>query len=147
TWLEISAGLPARKWVSRLVASRYKLGTVYITQNGKRDDDFAPYVWRSDNFGRTWQNISSGIPFGPVNVMREDVRDPDTIYLGTDSAVFISRDRGQSWHVLGGNLPTLYVHDLVIHPRDNIIVIATHGRGMWALDADPLAIKKAEEEE
>jgi len=147
TWMEISAGLPARKWVSRLLASRYKLGTVYITQNGKRDDDFAPYVWRSDNFGRTWQNISSGIPLGPVNVIREDVRDPDTIYLGTDSAVFISRDRGQSWHVLGGNLPALYVHDLVIHPRDNIIVIATHGRGMWALDIGALVEKKAEVEE
>ncbi len=147
TWLEISSGLPARKWVSRLVASRYKLGTVYMTQNGKRDDDFAPYVWRSDNFGRTWQNIGSGIPLGPVNVIREDVRDPDTLYLGTDSSVFVSRDRGQSWHVLGGNLPALYVHDLVIHPRDNIIVIATHGRGMWALDADPLGKKKAAIEE
>lgn len=147
TWMEISAGLPARKWVSRLVASSYKLGTVYMTQNGKRDDDFAPYVWRSDNFGRTWQNISSGIPLGPVNVIREDVRDPDTLYLGTDNAVFISRDRGQSWHILGGNLPALYVHDLVIQPRDNIIVIATHGRGMWALDADPLAKKKVDGEE
>lgn len=147
TWREISAGLPARKWVSRLVASRYKLGTVYMTQNGKRDDDFTPYVWRSDDYGKTWQKIADGIPLGPVNVIGEDVRDPDTLYLGTDSAVFISRDRGKSWHVLGGNLPTAYVHDLVIHPRDNIIVIATHGRGMWALDADPLSKKKSETEE
>ena len=147
TWLEISAGLPARKWVSRLVASCYSLGTVYMTQNGKRDDDFTPYVWKSDDYGKTWKNIASGIPLGPVNVIREDVRDPDTLYLGTDSAVFISRDRGMNWQILGGNLPALYVHDLVIHPRDNIIVIATHGRGMWALDADPLNKKKAEIEE
>jgi len=146
-WREISAGLTARKWVSRLVASRYKLGTVYMTQNGKRDDDFTPYVWRSDDYGKTWQNIAGGIALGPVNVIREDVRDPDTLYLGTDSAVFISRDRGKSWHVLGGNLPTAYVHDLVIHPRENILVIATHGRGMWVLDADPLAKKKVESEE
>jgi len=147
TWRDISAGLPARKWISRLVASRYKLGTVYMTQNGKRDDDFTPYLWRSDDYGKTWQNIAGGIALGPVNVIREDVRDLDTLYLGTDSAVFISRDRGKSWHVLGGNLPTAYVHDLVIHPRDNIIVIATHGRGMWALDADPLSKKKSETEE
>jgi len=146
-WQEITAGLPVQKWVSRLVASRYKLGTVYMTQNGKRDDDFTPYAWKSDDYGKTWQNIAGGIPLGPVNIIREDVRDPDTLYLGTDSAVFVSRDSGKSWHMLGGNLPTAYVHDLVIHPRENIIVIATHGRGMWALDADPLNKKKEEAEE
>ena len=145
-WQEITAGLPARKWVSRLAASQHKLGTVYLTQNGKRDDDFTPYVWRSEDFGKTWRNIAGGIPLGPVNVIREDGRDPDTLYLGTDSAVFISKDGGKGWQILGGNLPTAYVHDLVIHPRENLIVIATHGRGMWALDAD-LLIKKKDEAE
>ena len=145
-WQEITPGLPRGKWVSRLAASAHQLGTVYLAQNGKRDDDFTPYAWRSDDYGKTWQNIAAGIPLGPVNVIREDGRDPGTLYLGTDNTVFVSRDRGGSWQVLGGNLPSVYVHDLVIHPRENIVVIATHGRGMWALDAGPLVPKKAEEE-
>ena len=135
TWQEIVAGLPAKKWISRLVASAYDIGTVYMTQNGKRDDDFTPYVWKSADFGKTWQNIAKGIPLGPVNVIREDPKNNAILYLGTDSGVFVSQDSGKNWHVLGGNLPAVYVHDLIIHPRDNIIVIATHGRGMWAMDA------------
>ena len=102
-WRQIGTGLPARKWVSRLVASQHRLGTVYLTQNGKREDDFTPYAWKSDDYGKTWQNIAAGVPLGPVNVIREDHRDPGILYLGTDSAVFISRDQGKSWHVLGAN--------------------------------------------
>jgi photosystem II stability/assembly factor-like uncharacterized protein len=146
-WQEITAGLPAGKWVSRLVASQHELGTVYLTQNGKRDDDFTPYAWRSDDFGRTWSSIVAGIPLGPVNVIREDPRDRDLLYLGTDNAVFCSRDRGRNWDLLGGNLPSVYVHDLVLQPRENILVIATHGRGMWAMDAGPLVAKRPETED
>ncbi len=138
SWREITPGQAAGKWVSRLVASRFQMGTVYLTQNGKRDDDFTPYVWKSDDYGRTWRSIANGVPLGPVNVIREDPSDAATLYLGTDGAVFISRDNGASWQVLGGNLPWAYVHDLAYHPRDQVVVIATHGRGMWALDAVPL---------
>jgi photosystem II stability/assembly factor-like uncharacterized protein len=137
-WTEIAAGLPYGKWVSRIVASAHELGTVYMTQNGKRDDDFTPYVWKSDDFGKTWADISKGIPFGPVNVIREDPEKGDILYVGTDGGVFVTTDRGKTWEALGAGLPTVYVHDLVIHPRDNVVVIATHGRGMWALDANPV---------
>jgi photosystem II stability/assembly factor-like uncharacterized protein len=137
-WSEIMAGLPDRKWISRIVASAYDLGTVYMTQNGKRDDDFTPYVWKSHDFGQTWESISGDIPFGPVNVIREDPVDRNILYVGTDGGVFVSKDQGGSWSVLGADLPMVYVHDLIIHPRDNVIVIATHGRGMWALDVDPV---------
>ena len=139
SWQEITPTQSAGKWVSRLVASRHKMGTVYMAQNGKRDDDFTPYVWRSDDFGRTWRDIAAGVPLGPVNVIREDPRAPGILYLGSDGTVFVSRDDGASWQVLGGNLPWAYVLDLVLHPRENIVVIATHGRGMWALDVAPLA--------
>ena len=137
-WLEITPAAPPQKWISRLVASAFEPGLVYMTQNGKRDDDATPYVRRSADFGKTWQDISKGIPAGPVNVIREDPVDRNILYLGTDLGVYVSPDAGRSWRVLGGNLPACYVHDLVIHPRDNIIVIATHGRGMWALDANPV---------
>ena len=138
TWQEVTRGLPYQKWVSRIVASAFNLGTVYLTQNGKRDDDFTPYVWKSTDYGKTWVSIAGNIPLGPVNVIREDPVDKNILYVGTDLAVYATKDGGKTWNVLGGNLPTTYVHDLIIHPRENIVVIATHGRGMWALDANPV---------
>ena len=140
-WAEIAAGLPARKWISRLVASQHDLATVFMAQNGKRDDDVAPYLWKSSDYGKTWMDISKGIPLGPVNVVREDPVNRDILYVGTDQAVYVTTDGGKTWQVLGANLPSTYVHDLIVHPRDNIVVIATHGRGMWALDATPVNAK------
>ncbi|MGD1008962.1 MAG: hypothetical protein ABR951_02300 [Candidatus Aminicenantales bacterium] len=137
-WQEITAGLAPGKWMSRVVASAYKLGTVYLTQNGKREDDFTPYVWKSADYGKTWTNIAAGIPVGPVNVIREDPVNENILYVGTDMGVYVTTDGGKTWMALGANLPTAYVHDLIIHSRDNVIVIATHGRGMWALDANPV---------
>jgi photosystem II stability/assembly factor-like uncharacterized protein len=133
-WTEVSKGLAKDKWISRIVSSKYKLSLVYLTQNGKRDDEFTPYVWKSEDYGQTWKDISSNIPIGPVNVIREDPFNKNILYLGTDAGVFVSKNGGESWEVLG-DLPSTYVHDLIIHPRDNVIVIATHGRGMWVLDA------------
>jgi photosystem II stability/assembly factor-like uncharacterized protein len=138
TWTEIMAGLPYQKWVSRIAASAFDLGTVYMTQNGKRDDDFTPYVWKSTDFGKTWTSIAATIPIGPVNVIREDPVDRNVLYVGTDTGVYVSTNGGKQWNVLGSGLPATYVHDLVIHPRDNVIVIATHGRGMWVIDAEPI---------
>ena len=132
------AGLPHQKWVSRIVASQFDVATVYMTQNGKRDDDVVPYIWKSTDYGKTWVDISKGIPLGPVNVIREDPIDPNILYVGTDQAVYVTTDGAKTWNVLGSNLPSTYVHDLIIHPRDNIVVIGTHGRGMWALDANPV---------
>ena len=138
TWTEIMKGLPYQKWVSRIVASAFDIGTVYMTQNGKRDDDFTAYVWKSTDFGKTWISIVGNIPLGPVNVIREDPSNKSILYVGTDAGVYATTDGGKTWNTLGSNLPTAYVHDLIIHPRDNIIVIATHGRAMWALDAEPI---------
>jgi photosystem II stability/assembly factor-like uncharacterized protein len=143
TWTEIVAGLPYQKWVSRIVASAFDLGTVYMTQNGKRDDDFTPYVWKSTDFGKTWTSLVANIPMGPVNVIREDPVDRRILYVGTDTGVYVSTDGGKAWNTIGTNLPAAYVHDLVVHPRDNVMVIATHGRGMWVLDVDPINKKSA----
>ena len=136
-WNEITIGLMKNKWISRVIASGNKMSRVYLTQNGKRDDDFAPYVWKSEDYGKTWDNITANIPLGPVNVIREDPSDEKVLYVGTDTGVYASTNRGKSWSVLG-NLPTVYVQDLVIQPRDNILVIATHGRGIWAIDITPI---------
>jgi photosystem II stability/assembly factor-like uncharacterized protein len=138
TWKPIMRGLPFQKWVSRIIASAFDMGTVYMTQNGKRDDDFNVYIWKSSDFGETWEDISGNIPLGPVNAIREDPVDRNILYVGTDVGVYVTKDGGKTWSVLGKNLPSCYVHDLIIHPRDNIIVVATHGRGMWAINANPV---------
>lgn len=134
TWKEIVRGLPYRKWVSQITASKYDINTVYMTQNGKRDDDFRAYIWKSTDQGRNWKDISSNIPCGPVNVIREDPENSNVLYAGTDFGVYVSLNRGKSWEVLSKDIPTTYVQDLVIHPRDSILVAGTHGRGVYALD-------------
>jgi photosystem II stability/assembly factor-like uncharacterized protein len=146
-WQEIMDGLPYQKWVSRIAASSFEMGTVYMTQNGKRDDDFTPYVWKSTNYGKTWIDISKGIPLGPMNVIREDPKNKNILYVGTDCGVYVTNDGGKTWNVLGTGLPMTYVHDLVIHPRDNIIAIGTHGRGVWVLDANKINLPKTQRPE
>lgn len=133
-WKEIVKGLPYGKWVSELVASKYDADVVYMSQNGKRDDDFTPYLWKSTDCGDTWNSIVNNLPTGPVNVIKEDPINPNILYVGNDFGVYVSFNGGNKWHSLQANLPTTYVHDLVIHPRENIMIIGTHGRGAWAMD-------------
>jgi hypothetical protein len=134
TWAELTIKLPYVKWVSEIAASAYKEGTVYLAQNGKRDDDFAAYIWKSDNYGQTWKDITGNIPCGPVNVIKEDPKNKDILYVGTDLGAYVTLNGGKDWHLLACKFPTTYVHDLIVHPRENILVAATHGRGMYAMD-------------
>jgi photosystem II stability/assembly factor-like uncharacterized protein len=134
-WSNVTAALPARKWVSSIVPSRHTDGVVYVTARGREDDDFAVYVHKSTDQGRSFRSIATNIPAGSVNVVREDPVDSNTLYVGTDFGAFVSTNGGREWHVLGGNLPSTQVSDLQIHPRDHVIVISTYGRGMWAMDA------------
>jgi len=141
TWTEITAGLPYNKHVWTIAASKYDQATVYITLIGRHDDDFAPYVYKSTDYGKTWANISGNIPGGPTNVIREDPKKKDVLYVGTDYGVYVTTDGGKTWNCLGSGLPNAPVWDLQIHPRDNMLVIATNGRGMWVID-DLTALQK-----
>lgn len=134
SWTEIIKGLPYNKQVSRIVASKYDKGTVFLTLNGRRDDDFADYIYKSTDYGKTWADISGNMPGGPVNVIREDPKNKDVLYVGTDLGVYVTIDGGKKWHVLANSLPICFVWDLIIHPRDNALVIATNGRGMYVID-------------
>jgi photosystem II stability/assembly factor-like uncharacterized protein len=134
-WTELTANVPARRWYSRVVPSQHTDGTVYITQRGREDDDFGVYVYKSADFGKTFTSLAANLPAGPVNVIGEDPTASDTLYLGTDFGAFVTTDGGKQWRVLGGNLPSTQVSDLQYHARDNIIVISTYGRGMYAMDA------------
>jgi len=135
TWTELTSALPARKWISRITPSRHTEGMLYLTQRGREDDDFAPYIYKSTDNGKTFTSIAANVPAGPVNVIREDPIDPNRLYVGTDFGAFVSADGGRAWQVLGSNLPSTQVSDLQVHPRDHVIVISTYGRGMWAMDA------------
>ncbi len=134
SWTDITKGLPYRKHVSRIIASAYDKGTVYLSLNGKRDDDFAAYLYKSTDYGQNWVDIKGNIPCGPVNVVREDPNNEKVLYVGTDLGVYVTADGGHTWYVLGSGLPSTFVHDIVVHPRDNVLVAATHGRGMWVID-------------
>ncbi len=134
TWTDLGKGLPAGKWISRVAASQYDEATVYLTQNGKTDNDFQVYVWKSTDYGATWTDISGNLPGGPVNVIFEDPEHKGVLYVGSDQGTFVSTDDGAKWEVLGIGLPITFVHDLKIHQPSRTAVIATHGRGMWKLD-------------
>jgi photosystem II stability/assembly factor-like uncharacterized protein len=137
TWTDIGRNLPLamKKWVSRIVPSKYDAGTVFVAQRGREDDDFNPYLWKSADYGATWTSIAANIPSGSINVIREDPSVKDLLYAGNDFGVYVSRNGGAKWDVLGANLPSVEVSDLQIHPRDRMIVISTYGRGMWVMDA------------
>jgi hypothetical protein len=133
TWERVQDGLPA-KWVSRVVASAHKEGRVYATHTGFREDDFRAYAFRSDDFGETWEAITGKLPCESVNVIGEDPRDPDVLYLGTDLGVYVSGNGGSTWYALSADLPTTPVHDLEVQPEAYELVIGTHGRSVFVLD-------------
>ena len=134
-WTEITKGLPERVHVSRLVASKYDAGTVYITLSDRREDNIKPYLFRSTDYGKTWTALVTDLPASPVNVVREDPKNANILYCGTDLGVYISKDKGKSWQSIQGNLPaTVSVNDLFVHPRDYNLVIGTYGRGVWVVD-------------
>jgi len=132
TWIDVST--PQKdKWVSRVVASKYDENTVYVAQNGYREDDFSAYLWKSTDRGRTWTSIVGNLPAESINVVREDPNKKDLLYVGTDMGVYVSYDGGKKWETLHGGLVNTPVHDLVIQPRENEMVIASHARSVWAL--------------
>jgi photosystem II stability/assembly factor-like uncharacterized protein len=128
-------GVPNGLWASRVEASHFSEGTCYLTFEGHRSDDFKPYVFKTTDYGKTWTSITNNLPDGqPVYVIREDPKNRNLLFLGTEFAVFFSRNGGSSWTNLNLNMPTVAFHDLLIHPRDNDLIAATHGRGFWILD-------------
>jgi photosystem II stability/assembly factor-like uncharacterized protein len=134
-WTELTSKLAVRRWISRVTPSAHAEGTVYVTQRGREDDDFAAYIYRSTDFGRTFTSIVNNIPAGPVNVIREDPRNANILYVGTDFGVYVSTNGGAKWEVLGSNLPSVQVSDLQLDTKNELLVISTYGRGMWVFDA------------
>ncbi len=128
-------GLPANTWCSRVEASHFESGTAYAAFDGHRTGDHRPYLFKTADFGRTWTSITSNLPdFGWIHVVREDVRNRRLLFAGTEFGIFASLDGGAGWFSFKNNLPTVAVHDLAVHPRENDLIIGTHGRGIWIMD-------------
>lgn len=138
TWKNITdkvSGVPKNTYVSRVVPSRYAEGTAFLTLDGHRADDYNTYVFVTTDYGDSWKSIKGNLPAGvTARVIREHPRNQNLLFLGTEFGAYVSFDRGGRWTRLKGNLPLVRVDDIQIHPRDNALVLATHGRSVWVLD-------------
>ena len=136
TFTEVSRnvpGLPDGSYPSRIAASHASAGTAWVSFDRHRDGDFAPYLYRTTDFGMTWTALHGGLPSGSINGIAEHPENPDVVFIGTEHALWVSTTRGADWAKVP-NLPTTLYDDLIIHPRDLDLVIGTHGRGVWILD-------------
>jgi len=141
-WKNITSrfpGMPGKRWVSRVVASRYNAGTAYLAFDGHRSDDVTTYLFKSTDYGDSWKPMKGDLPGAtPVRVVREDVKNPHLLFAGTESAAYASFDDGGHWVRIMNNLPTVPVADLIVHPRDGDLIAATHGRSFYVMDISPL---------
>ena len=131
--------LPEFTWCSRVSASKFAEGRCYVTFDGHRNNDFKPYVYVTEDYGKTWTKLHNSLPeFDSTYVIKEGLNNPDLLILGSEMGLRFSMDRGKTWAKFVNDFPTVSVHDVQIHPRDLDLVIATHGRGLWTMDIAPL---------
>jgi photosystem II stability/assembly factor-like uncharacterized protein len=144
TWTNVAANLPGLgpdAVISALEPSRTAKCTAYAGAERHLSDDYQPYVFKTTDCGKTWTNLAAGLPATAyVQVIREDRKNPNLLYLGTEIGLFVSWDAGRTWvSATGKTLPAAPVHEVLVHPRENDLLIATHGRGVFILDdATPL---------
>ena len=146
TWTNITSkfpGVPKNAYVSQLSASAHDVNVVYATFDNHYNDDYGSYVYASVDGGNNFRSIGEGLPKGhAVTTMAEDPINPSVLYSGTEFGLFVSPDRGGKWMRIRSNLPTVPIHEIVFHPRDKDMIVATHGRSIWILD-DATPIRQA----
>lgn len=128
------ADVPANTWVSYVEASRTAAGTAYVTLEGHRNDDKNPYIFKTTDFGATWTALATDKIKSFCHVIKEDPVNPNLLFLGTEMGLYLSIDAGKNWVRFNGNVPQTPVMDLMIHPREHDLIIATHGRGIMIVD-------------
>ena len=142
SWKDLSSGIPRKVrglWVSRVDASHFEEGRCYVSYTGYREDQFEPHVFVTEDYGLTFMSISGDLPDNEaINVVREDPRDPDIVYVGSEGGAYVTVERGGRWRRLGKGLPRVAVHDLIVHPEEPDVIVGTHGRGIHILDVSAL---------
>lgn len=141
TWTKISNNIPKEMqglYVSRVTPSAFKEGRVYVSLNGYRNDNFGAYLLVSEDYGATWTKLGNDLPMEPINVVTEDPKKENIIYVGTDNGLYASFNMGKSFKVLDHNLPRVPVHDIVVQKRENELVIGTHGRSIYITKLDAI---------
>jgi len=134
-----AAGAPANYWVSRVFPSPYDAGTCFVSKTGWRFDEFKSCLYRTTDYGETWISISGNLPSNKsINVVVQDRKNPDLLFVGTELGVYVTIDAGTTWVPFKNNMPWVEVTDMVIHPRENDLVVASYGRGAWIADIAPL---------
>ncbi|MDR3689463.1 MAG: FlgD immunoglobulin-like domain containing protein [Fimbriimonas sp.] len=142
TWTNVTLaipGLPKNTWCSRVLASKWAEGRAYATFDGHRENDFKPYLYVTEDYGKTWKSLAGSLPDNDsLYVVTEGEKNRDLLYLGSEMSLRISLDTGKSWTRFRTKFPTVAVHDLLVHPRELDLVIGTHGRSIWTLDVSGL---------
>lgn len=138
-WIDISKGLPEHFAVTDIIASKHKKGRVIVSLNGFKFDNSTAEIYLSENFGKDWRKISNSIPLEPVNAIAEDPANENIIYAGTDNGLYISLNKGNKFYpVSREQLPAVSVHDIKVHPRENDLIVGTHGRSVYIADVENL---------
>lgn len=137
-WNDVTSqlsGLPKESWINTFEPSSHFAGTAYVAINNYRNNDFNNYIYKTTDYGKTWTSVAGDLPADRVaRTLREDPRNPNVLYLGTELGLFYSNNGGKNWVELKSNMPTMPFNDLVIQTRDNDLVLGTHARGVWILD-------------
>jgi photosystem II stability/assembly factor-like uncharacterized protein len=121
--------------ISRIEPSHFDPNTCYVALDNHRNDDWKPYLFKTSDMGRTWTNVTGNLPSdGNINALREDYDNPNLLFVGTEYGLFVSLDGGREWKKFMQGMPNVRVDDILIHPRDRDLIIATHGRSIWILD-------------
>jgi photosystem II stability/assembly factor-like uncharacterized protein len=138
TWKNISKNLPQDMWVSKVYASSHNEKVIYASLNGYRWDNFSPYLYKSENYGKTWTSLSSNLPDSPINVVIEDNINQNILYVGNDHGVYVSLDSGTNWEPFSSGLTSAAVHDLVIQKDENHLLVGTHGRSIYLTEIEKI---------
>lgn len=137
SWKDVTTNipeLPANTWCSFVYASTFAEGTAFVTFDGHRMGDMNPYLYKTTDFGKTWNSIIDDNVKGYCHTVSQDLVNPELLFLGTEFGLFVSFDAGEQWTQMKGNLPDVSIREIVIHPREHDMVIATHGRGIFIID-------------